>query len=202
MLNKEALIKLIESYLFINNKNEIKVLESIITKLGDLFKDIKPGFIRAKKVKKTDKKTPEPIAEKTPEKPLPSPYKKKSGAIIDDEPTKPIPKKTPEREELEKKVAMILKILEKYPKIKSEVNRFGQFKINGSYTGGLTNKEEKIYLENNDPSTVLGSFEDRSLKGLFKKLEKEYPNVKFSDDQILKTLVALVRGDIDDNIGR
>lgn len=60
MLNKEALIKLIESHLFINNKNEIKVLESIITKLGDLFKDIKPGFIRAKKVKK---ETPEPPPE-------------------------------------------------------------------------------------------------------------------------------------------
>jgi hypothetical protein len=66
MLNKEALIKLIESHLFINNKNEIKVLESIITKSGDLFKDIKPGFIRAKKVKKEipePKETPEPPPE-------------------------------------------------------------------------------------------------------------------------------------------
>jgi hypothetical protein len=163
-LTKSELIKLIETMLFIDSNNRIKIIPEILSKYNEFFKDITPRSMIIKKAPKEQPKpkTPEPIAEK---------------------------EISPNPAELEKKIIMVYKLLKKYPEIETKVYKFAQFEINGDYVGGLTKKEEKIYLKKDDPALVLGGLRDRSLKPLEEKLKKEYPDVNFSNNDIYKALL-------------
>ena len=58
-LTKSELVKLIETMLFIDSNNRIKIMPKILSKYNEYFKDITPGYIIVKrKFKKAPKEQP------------------------------------------------------------------------------------------------------------------------------------------------
>jgi hypothetical protein len=108
-LTKSELVKLIETILFIDSNNRIKIMPKILSKYNEYFKDITPGYIIVKrKFKKAPKEQPK---QKLPAIPIiPKEYseeieKHKKNVEKLTKPTKPVPKML-ENNEIEIKLTL------------------------------------------------------------------------------------------------